>query len=242
MNHKSTYNLTVLDKPVTITFKRINDSRRLQTMNHGQKKPNLFQVRGAMQCAAILPVDFTSKWWQEHYPNTDYHAYGNAFCWHGDKWNSKKGRHESLATALTYPGTTPEVNTAIWAAFLAEEQKRAKAKGPAGKSRRRSRHVPKYFGLQATLRKLNATLERLAPPVEHSDVDRLMAEMWSPPKTLESAQHTVEFFEKAVQRTVDAAENIHPVDMPHCTPTCNANLIPGAAHNCALGTFLESQQ
>lgn len=25
------------------------------------------------------------------------------------------------------------------------------------------------------------------------------------------------------------------VDILHCTPTCNANLIPGMPHNCALG-------
>jgi hypothetical protein len=79
-----------------------------------------------------------------------------------------KGRHRSLAEALSYPGCDKELNAEITVAFSVEENRRIKIKGPARipktakpKPRRRS-----------TMERIADALEILAHPMEHPIIPR----------------------------------------------------------------------
>lgn len=114
------YQLAVRGEAVHVTFKRINDSRRLRYY-HTDKDPNLFGVRAAMVC--------TIK--SKGLLNGLVEAKGAAFCYHLDRWNAERGRHEAIKDAFANWHFDKELRREIWQAFLAEEKRRMKAKGPA---------------------------------------------------------------------------------------------------------------
>jgi hypothetical protein len=127
------YQLTVRGETVHLTFKRINDSRRLHSYQTS-KKPNLFGIRAAMVCRIEVPPSLAPQWWRvgDVLRDHPYSAQGTGFCYRADQWNSTRGRHEAIKEALGPWCDDGQLRGEIMTAFLAEEQRRAAPpKGPA---------------------------------------------------------------------------------------------------------------
>jgi hypothetical protein len=157
------YQLTVRGETVHLTFKRINDSRRLTPGL--RKNPNLFGVRAAMLCSMELPCALSPEWWRtsEHNPAGGPHwVQGVAYCSRKDRWSSLQGRHRALADALDYYGHSEELNAEIKAAFTEEERKRMpKPKGPE-RTPRTAKPKPRRPGQRQLLARAVALLEQIA--------------------------------------------------------------------------------
>lgn len=162
-----TYRLQVRGETVTITFKRINDSRRLPEFYsvNSRKKPNLFHIRAAMLCSVDLPLTLAPDWYKNSPCAFNPRFSGLAYCHRRDDWRSKTGRHESLRSALHYLDHDKALNGEIMAAFLAEEKRREKVKGPA-RTPRTAKPKPRRTerSLRAILAELRAALDRALPP------------------------------------------------------------------------------
>lgn len=121
------YQLTVRGETVHVTFKRINDSRRLRGLMT-PKDPNLFGIRAAMVCWITAPPSIAAEPFLGQLAGI---CRGVAYCHYSDRWKSQRGRHISLSDALSMWGNDKALRQEIWEAFLAEEKRRMKAKGPA---------------------------------------------------------------------------------------------------------------
>lgn len=211
MRSKQRYNLTVRGLPVTLEFSKINDSRRLPSYGT-DKKPNLFNLRGATECRLELPHDLTPPWWKDKYAEA-MHSTGLAFCHWSDKWNSQKGRHESLRDAIR---RAPEdIHQEIWIAFLAEEEKRIKVKGLARTPKKPKARKP---GMRQILTRLADLLERMEQP-------RIASQ-----KDIEQMAHNL--FPDDVKLTSDARTSTEvpewdPVTTGEKCPQCGADMVEG---------------
>jgi hypothetical protein len=111
-----------------------------------------------------------------------------------------KGRHRSLAEALSYPGCDKELNAEITVAFSEEETRRTKIKGPARipktakpKPRRRS-----------TMERIADALEILAhPPIVNSVYPHEITFPANPPGYISTVVEVIK------------GENIRPADNGH---------------------------
>ena len=235
------YSLEVRGETVHLTFTRINDSRRLESCG-SDKRPNLFGVRAAMLCKAQIPVAFSPRW-QETSSGRDGHPLplnGVAFCSRKDQWKSQTGRHRALSEALK--GDLWRIDNALRAeivtAFTAEEARRTKLKGPASQPKT-AKPKPRRPGLRKVLAQLEKTLDRLAAaPGWGPSVERRLAADWRLGRAVHHLDGNPDNNALDNLAVVDVSENIRPADISKikrgCTPTCNANLIPGAAHNCGI--------
>ena len=165
MNHKARYELSVREQDVTITFSKINDSRKLTS--YSEKKPNLFNIRGVTLCALEVPPEMSPSWWKS--TGKDCYLTGYAFCTWMDKWNSQTGRHYALRHAMR-DLKDKEVRLEIWAAFEAEEKLRTKERGPArtpktAKPKVRKPRPPAPGGIHETLNRIADSLQTIANPM-----------------------------------------------------------------------------
>jgi hypothetical protein len=163
---RSTYNLIVRGESVRVQFKRINDSRRLDTCET-RKNPNLFGVRSALKCSIDVPKALVAEFWKEWCDKYGYGKVtyrGEAFCTWRDKWNSQHGRHSALAEALRWDHNMDEsLAEEIKAAFIAEEARRApKPKGPSQQPRKPK--APRV-GMRQLLTRLCDLLEKANNPL-----------------------------------------------------------------------------
>jgi hypothetical protein len=162
MNHKSVYNLTVRGESVTLTFSKINDSRRLPSY-YDNKKPNLFRVNGAVRCEVEMAVALSPEWWKGKHLVSTFNDVGFSFCYFHDNWSSQRGRHAALKDALAYHGHDDTLNEEIVAAFTDLEKRRIKVKGPERQPKTAKPKVRKP-SLRSVLMRMNAILEQMAPP------------------------------------------------------------------------------
>jgi hypothetical protein len=185
------YDLIVRGYNIHIEFARINDSRRINdcSRHNTNKRPNLFGIKAAMGCKVSMPLALCPDWCKAGvtpgfgpFPFT-----GVGFCFHKDKWSPMKGRHRSLADALSYPGCDKELNADITIAFSEEETRRTKVKGPA--------RIPKTAKPKPRRR---STMERIADALE------ILAH---PPMVYSNAMGTPEVL-------AAFGNNIRPADMP----------------------------
>jgi hypothetical protein len=234
------YSLEVRGQTVRLTFTRINDSRRLEHY-YGHKNPNLFGVRAAMLCHAEIPAVFAPKWQatESGKAGRSLPLGGVGFCSRKDQWKSQTGRHRALNEALKDDlWIEASLRDEIVAAFTAEEARRTKVKGPS-RQQKTSGPKPRRPGLRKMLAQLQETLERFADiqglPWGPS-VEKGLQELWRGScHYIDGDPHNNSPENLLV---VDIGTNIRPADTSEikrgCTPTCNANLIPGAAHNCGI--------
>lgn len=144
----STYNLTVAGQPVKIIFTRINDSRRIPSIDM-KKKPNLFAITGAMKCALMLPgVRF---------------SYGISFCHQSDEFDPRKGRRRALVDAMSDLDVNGTLKGEIMLAFLTEEKRRIKVPGPERKPR--TKRKPKRDMLIKMADRIADALIKLGNPI-----------------------------------------------------------------------------
>ena len=249
------YSLEVRGQAVHLTFTRVNDSRRLDKYD-GHKKPNLFGVRAAMLCQAKIPAVFAPKWQatESGKVGLSLPLSGVGFCSRKDQWKSQTGRHRALNEALKDDlWIEASLRDEIVAAFTAEEQRRTKVKGPA-RQQKTSGPKPRRPGLRKVLAQLEKTLDRLAaaqgwgPSIVHGSLADILSEPYR-----RAVQELEAWRQGRMVHHIDGdpnnnaidnltmvapIENIRPADTSEikrgCTPTCNANLIPGAAHNCGI--------
>lgn len=179
MRTKQKYTLSVREQEVTITFSKINDSRKIPDYRT-EKKPNLFHIRGAIECTLVLPSELAPSWWKEGKP---VHLTGYSFCTWMDKWKSETGRHFALRHAMR-DLKDKEVRLELWTAFEAEEKSRTKLKGPArtpktAKPKVRKARPPAPGGIIEIMGRIAVALEKISNPMQviANDV-KLSEEEW----------------------------------------------------------------
>ena len=223
---KSTYELTVRGEKVTITFKRINDSRRLPESVNSTKDPNLFGVRSAMLCEVEIPTLLSEQWQRSSAAAQGYPLVfgGLGFCTRADQWHAKDGRHRSIRDAFC--GTTSDIfvpkdlRGEIMQAFIAEEKRRENTKGSAGRphtAKPKPRKPNALRHLTTVMEKTNEILNQIAHPKVY--IDRADAIDWAGTTfgPVAKALHSRASFDHAVQETLAAAENVRPAETEHNT-------------------------
>lgn len=125
----NTYNLTVNGHTVKAVFTRVNDSRRIDMLVDTKKRPNLFQVSGAIRCRMEIAHDMAPGWFKENalFENQNWYLTGASFIYYRDRWNSCKGRLEALKDTVQM---VPDKGLII-KAFMSEQERRRVKKGPA---------------------------------------------------------------------------------------------------------------
>jgi len=170
MRGKQHYMLSVDGQEVKLEFTVINDSRRLHEYNT-HKKPNLFGVVAAVVCIVDVPKELTPKYWRESDKDTPWSAKGTSFCHWSDEFNAQTGRHRAIKEALLdwsekYLSSPEDRRIAgkIWLAFVAEEKKRIKVKGPERMPRKPKARQPRIVEVLGRISDQLAEALRPLPP------------------------------------------------------------------------------